>query len=214
MPLTEVSFLLEGIPFNLLLFACSWVFTLILSVTCAMTVLQFPFSSTSRKWIENLIHSWNAIPHLLIVMFAYYGLPRIVESAMLISTFWTGVIALGIAESGFFTLLWIQAFDSIATSEKDTAQSFAFSLTQRWRHIYIPAIFRRSQKRIENQSFILLKETALTSVIGYHELMWRSSRWMADHERWGLAIVVACMGFMAMNSLIAGLFRLSRRSPA
>jgi polar amino acid transport system permease protein len=210
MPIKGVVFLVEGVPWSFLLFAISLFLGILFSIGLAWGMLVSPKPVRRTGYI--LVYSWNAIPHLLIVLFFFYGLPLKIPFLSEIAALWIAGFALALGQSGYLALLWIQAISSIPQGEKDASKVVGFSDFQKWRYIYFPHVFRCSWVKFQSQSFLLLKETSLASAIGYQELMWRSSRWMSLPDRWAIAVVVACAGYLLMNTFLSLTFHAAARN--
>lgn len=109
----------------------------------------------------------RGLPELLIVFFIYFGIGRYLA----MSHFSAGVLALGIIFAAYASQTLRGAFATIPKGQAEAAQALGLSQWQTFSRITLPQIWQHALPGLGNLWFILLKDTALVSLIGLTDLM-------------------------------------------
>ena len=122
---------------------------------------------------------FRGLPELLTLLIIYYGGQILVQQVVglftdtyvEISSFVAGMIALGLVFSAFASEVFLSAFRGIQQGQYEG--SFALGLTrfQTMRLVILPQLVRLALPGLSNLWLILLKETALVSVIALDDLL-------------------------------------------
>lgn len=122
----------------------------------------------------------RGIPELLVVLIIYFGtastLTKIAggfghEEYVELSPLAAGIIALGIAFGAYATEVFRGAIQAIPKGQHEAAFSCGMSRSQVFFRITLPQAWRVAIPGLGNLFQVLLKDTALISVIGLEELM-------------------------------------------
>jgi len=122
----------------------------------------------------------RGIPELLVVLIIYFGtagtLTKIAgwfghEDYVELSPLAAGIIALGIAFGAYATEIFRGAIQAIPKGQPEAAFSCGMSRSQVFFRITLPQAWRVAIPGLGNLFQVLLKDTALISVIGLEELM-------------------------------------------
>jgi putative glutamine transport system permease protein len=113
----------------------------------------------------------RALPVLLIVLFAYLGLPNLV--GVKFSPFTAAVIALTAFTAALVAEIVRAGILSVPRGVVEAAESQALSGAARLRLIVLPIALRRMTPALTAQFVTLLKDTSLTAVIGNLDLLRR-----------------------------------------
>ncbi|KAJ9431814.1 ABC transporter permease subunit [Pantoea sp. YR343] len=125
----------------------------------------------------------RGIPDLLIVYLFYFGSSNALtaigrffgaQGFIGVPEFAIGVCALGVVSGAYLTEVFRGAIQAIDKGEIEAALAFGMRLPQRIRRIVLPLAARHALSGIGNVWQMVLKETALLSVIGLVELMRQS----------------------------------------
>lgn len=123
---------------------------------------------------------FRGLPELLTLFIVFYGLPLLINVLLKllfdagpvdINVYVAGVIALGTVFSAYASEVFVSAFRGIAGGQYEAGD--ALGMRRRWTMtlIILPQLFRLALPGLTNLWFILLKETALVSVIGLPDIL-------------------------------------------
>ncbi len=122
----------------------------------------------------------RGIPELLLILVVYYGTPTLIQSVaeglgfeivLDLNPFATGVITIGFIYGAFATEVFRGAFLAIDPGQIEAASAVGMSRQQMTRRIILPQMWRFALPGLGNVWMVLVKATALVSVIQLDELM-------------------------------------------
>lgn len=117
----------------------------------------------------------RGIPELLLVLIIYFGATHVIEwmtgAYVDIGAFTAGVIALSIAFGAYATEVFRSAMMEIPKGQREAAMALGMSRWDSFRYITLPQLWRLALPGLGNLFLVLLKDTALVSVIGLDDLM-------------------------------------------
>ncbi|MDR5866057.1 ABC transporter permease [Halomonas koreensis] len=163
----------------------------------------------------------RAVPELLLIILLYYagsqaltaltnalGLPGQVA----INGFVTAVGVLAFVQGAYMTEVLRAAILAIPRGQLEAADAFGFSAWTRFHRIIIPAMLPNALPGMSNLWLILIKDTALISVIGFSELFFTVQQAAASTRAHFLFYAAAGVIYLAMTLTSTALFtRLERR---
>ncbi|MBB3143265.1 ABC transporter permease [Halomonas organivorans] len=163
----------------------------------------------------------RAVPELLLIILLYYagsqalttltnalGLPGQVA----INGFVTAVGVLAFVQGAYMTEVLRGAILAIPRGQLEAADAFGFSAWTRFHRIVIPAMLPNALPGMSNLWLILIKDTALISVIGFSELFFTIQQAAASTRAHFLFYAAAGVIYLAMTLSSTALFtRLERR---
>lgn len=117
------------------------------------------------------IEGMRALPVLLVILFAYLGLPAVIGAKL--SPFAAGVIALSAFTAALIAEIVRAGILSVPRGIVEAAQAQALSPAARLRLVVLPIALRRMSPALTAQFVTLLKDTSLTAVIGNLDLLRR-----------------------------------------
>ena len=128
------------------------------------------------RWIATTYTTLiRGIPELLLVLIIYFGttelLLRLFDKYIEISAFAAGVTALSIAFGAYATEVFRSALQEIPKGQRESAMAMGLSRWQTFTRILMPQLWRIAIPGLGNLFLVLLKDTALVSVIGLDDLM-------------------------------------------
>ncbi|HRQ55913.1 MAG TPA: ABC transporter permease subunit [Azoarcus taiwanensis] len=117
----------------------------------------------------------RGIPELLLVLIIYFGATHVIEwmtgAYVDIGAFTAGVIALSIAFGAYATEVFRSAMLEIPKGQREAAMALGMSRWDSFRYITLPQLWRLALPGLGNLFLVLLKDTALVSIIGLDDLM-------------------------------------------
>ncbi|WP_413989445.1 amino acid ABC transporter permease [Labrys okinawensis] len=169
-----MDFTLWDIVRNLLL-AARW--TVLLSIAAfigggivGLAILLMRIDS--RKWLrrpaEYYIGLFQGTPLLLQLFLVFFGLPRL---GLRIDPWLTAVLGLTLCASAFLAEIWRGGVEALPRGQWDAGASLGLHYFLQLRLVVLPQVF--SITRAPTVGFLvqLVKSTALTSIIGFEELL-------------------------------------------
>ncbi|KGK42352.1 hypothetical protein LH51_07980 [Nitrincola sp. A-D6] len=165
--------LLSGTWITLKLAFTSLFFGLILGLIGAAAKLS---PMRTLRWIATTYTTLiRGVPELLLVLIIYFGtteiLLRLFDQYIEISAFAAGVTALSIAFGAYATEVFRSALQEIPKGQRESAMAMGLTRWQTFSRILIPQLWRIAIPGLGNLFLVLLKDTALVSVIGLDDLM-------------------------------------------
>jgi len=166
---------------------------------------------------------FRGLPELLTLFVVYFGanglLRSITQSTGLpdiaLSSFVSGMIALGFVFSAFASEVFLSAFRAIPPGQREGAAALGLGPARIMILVILPQIIRIALPGLANLWMNLLKDTALVSVIGLADIM-RQTGIAARVTRepfyfFGVAIVLYLVLTMLSSIAIGGIDRWTRR---
>ncbi len=124
----------------------------------------------------------RGVPELLWVLLMYFGTVNLMRALgqwlgmpqLELSPFAAGVLALGLCFGAYATEVFRGALLAIPKGHREAGQALGMSRPRIFWRIILPQMWRIALPGLGNLFMILMKDTALVSVIGLEEIMRRS----------------------------------------
>lgn len=121
----------------------------------------------------------RGVPDLVLMLLIFYGLQMLLNSitdALGVAQFdidpmVAGIITLGFIYGAYFTETFRGAFMAVPTGHIEAATAFGFTGPQTFRRILFPAMMRYALPGIGNNWQVILKATALVSLLGLEDVV-------------------------------------------
>ena len=122
----------------------------------------------------------RGVPELLLILLVYYGVPTLIQDiaesvghALIldINPFAAGVITIGFIYGAFATEVFRGAFLAVPRGQIEAARATGMGTALTFRRIVLPQMWRFALPGLGNVWLVLIKATALISVIQLEELM-------------------------------------------
>ncbi|MCP4319989.1 MAG: ABC transporter permease [Hyphomicrobiales bacterium] len=153
---------------------------------------------------------FRGLPELLTLFLVYFGLQIGIrqallalgyESAMEINSFLAGMIALGVVFSAFASEVFLSAFRAIPLGQYEGGYALGLGKAQTMFKIILPQLIRIALPGLGNLWMILLKETALVSVIGLPDILRQAGIAARVSKEAFLFFGTACVLFLVLAIL-------------
>jgi len=122
---------------------------------------------------------FRSLPELMILLFFYYGLSKAVSAILFtnveFSSFSTAIVALSLISGAYVGEVLRGAIQAVPVGQTEAALSLGLRPITVWVKVIMPQAVRLAIPPLGSVLLILLKDTALASVIGIEELMRKSS---------------------------------------
>lgn len=157
---------------------------------CAMAVaILFGLLGTWGKFSHSRVANWVAdtyttvvrgVPELILLLLVYYGIPKLIQDTAAsfgydvridLNPFVAGVMTIGFIYGAFCTEVLRGAFKSVPRGQMEAARAIGMSKTLAFRRVQLPLAMRMAIPGLGNVWMVLIKATALISLIQLDELM-------------------------------------------
>lgn len=203
--------LLSGTWITIKLALASVVIGLILGLLGATAKLSKfkPFVALATAYTTVL----RGIPELLSVLFIYYGGTIMLglllakfgyEESIDINPFWAGVTALSVAFGAYATETFRMAFQEIPHGQLEAAQSLGMKKFQIFWRITLPQVWKLALPGLGNLFLVLLKDTALVSVVGLEDIMRHAYTAATSTQKPFTFYMAAALIYLGMTVLVTG----------
>lgn len=127
----------------------------------------------------------RGVPDLVLVLLVFYGVPVLVndlfarfEIDVVIDPppFVAGVLTIGFIFGAYLTEAFRGAYLAVPPGQREAAMAYGMTPWQvAWR-VQLPQMLRHALPGVSNNWLVLIKSTAIVSVIGLHDLMQRGGQ--------------------------------------
>jgi putative lysine/arginine/ornithine/histidine/octopine transport system permease protein len=132
------------------------------------------------RWIaEGYTTIVRGVPELLIILLLYFGgtvtLSQIAGRYVEVDGLSAGVFALSLVFGAYATEIFRGAFLAVPQGQREAARALGMHRIVLFRFVLLPQVWRFALPGLGNLWLVLLKDTALISVVGLEELMRKTS---------------------------------------
>lgn len=122
----------------------------------------------------------RGVPELVLILLVYYGVPTLIQDfatgfgadiRVNLNPFAAGVLTIGFIYGAFSTEVFRGAYLAVPKGQLEAARACGMTRTMAARRILLPQMWRYAIPGLGNVWMVLIKATALISVIELHELM-------------------------------------------
>lgn len=195
--------LLLGLLMTIKVALCALVFGLSMGFIGAIAE-----SSKIKIW-RSIFIVWHAIirgvPELLIIFFIYFGAAEVINhffgQSINVSSFWAGVIALGFIFGAYSSQTLRGAFLAIPPGQIEAAKALGLGRWQTFRLILLPQAWRHALPGLGNLWLVLLKDTALVSLIGLADIMMKAQGAAINTAKPFTFYLIAALAYLLLTSV-------------
>lgn len=164
------GFFIDGTYITLYLSVFGVALGVIIGVVLALMKLSknVLLKSFSSIYIEIL----RGTPLLVQLYIVYYGLPRLIGIDFEDLTL--GIIAISLNSAAYVGEIIRAGIQSIDKGQMEAARSLGMSHSMTMINIIIPQAFKNILPALGNEFIVLIKESAIVSVVGIHDLMYNA----------------------------------------
>ena len=163
-------FYISGVQNTLLLAVFAVFFGVMLGVVLALMKLSKKkiLKAIATAYIEFL----RGTPVIVQIYIVYYGLPKVVPFD-LPDMVW-GVVALSLNSGAYVAEIIRAGIQAVDKGQMEAARSIGMPHNMGMRYIVIPQAFKNILPALGNVFIVVVKESAIVSVVGITELMYRA----------------------------------------
>ncbi len=168
----------DGVQVTLLVGVCAMGLALVMGLIGASGKLSH--SKVARATADTYTTVIRGVPELLLILIVYYGTPTLIQNVaenlgydiiVDINPFLAGFVTIGFIYGAFATEVFRGAYLAVPRGQIEAAYAIGMSRTLMARRILLPQMWRFALPGLGNVWMVLIKATALISVIQLPELL-------------------------------------------
>ncbi|MFT3741290.1 MAG: ABC transporter permease subunit [Gammaproteobacteria bacterium] len=164
-----------------------------------------------RYFATSVISVIRGLPELLVLFFIYFGGTLLLTSLMKhyvdVSAFWAGVVALGLLFGSYASQVFRAAFLAVPAGQIEAAKALGLKRWLIFSHIQLPQAWRHALPGLGNLWLVLLKDTALVSLIGLSDLMNKAQLASSSTRLPFTFFLTAAVFYLLLTSISQGIMR-------
>lgn len=157
-----------------------------------------------RGIVTGYIGIVRVIPPITWLFLIYFGLPQF---ALRLSTTEAAVIGFSVIASAFMAEIYRSGLLSIPAGQREAAHALGLPTMTTVQHIITPQAFRVALPAIATYAIGLLKDSALASQIGAHEITYFAQQQAKQTHQGVLAFVIAGVLYIVISLIVAVISR-------
>jgi His/Glu/Gln/Arg/opine family amino acid ABC transporter permease subunit len=168
----------KGTIYTILVGLCSMAIASVLGLIGAWGKLSKP--KIPRVAADTYTTVIRGVPELVLILLVYYGVPTLIQDLLAatgkeitidLNPFIAGVITIGFIYGAFSTEVFRGAYLAVPKGQIEAARAVGMSSVLAFHRIILPQMWRYALPGLGNVWMVLIKATALISVIQLPELM-------------------------------------------
>jgi len=164
-------FILGGSGITILVCLCSIVLAVVLAIFGALgRISKSPVAYAIASFYVSLV---RGTPLLVQIYIIYFALPTI-SPLLILPAIPAGIIALGFNYGAYMTEIFRAGIEAVPRGQIEAAEALGIPKRLVFRRIVLPQAVRIVTPAIGNEFIVMIKDSALVSIIGVQELLWRA----------------------------------------
>ena len=168
----------QGLELTVLVGLCAMAVALVMGMIGAWAKLSPP--GVGRGLAATYTTVVRGVPELLLILLVYYGVRTLIQDLATsaghdliidLNPFVAGVITIGLIYGGFATEVFRGAYLAVPRGQIEAARAIGMDRALTFRRVILPQMWRFALPGLGNVWMVLIKATALISVIQLEELM-------------------------------------------
>lgn len=201
------GFFIDGTVVTLLLSFFGVAFGVLLGVVFAL--MKLSKNITLKGFSTAYIEVVRGTPLLVQLYIVYYGLPRLIN--MDFEDITLGIVAISLNSAAYVAEIIRAGILSIDKGQMEAARSLGMSHGMAMANIIIPQAFKNILPALGNEFIVLIKESAIVSVIGIHDLMYNTDTVRGNTYKPFAPLVVAAGIYFTITFTLSKLMGLLER---
>ena len=159
-----------------------------LAIACALGLAGAAAKLSRLRWLAALAGIYTTlvrgVPDLVVMLLVFFGGQLLVNELAQragydyvdIDPFIAGVLTIGFIFGAYLTETFRGAFMAVPAGQREAALAFGMSRAQTLRRIVAPQMLRHALPALSNNWLVLVKSTAIVSVIGLNDMMQKAGQ--------------------------------------
>ena len=171
---TWSEFILLGVPLTIFIAVTSILLAIPLALAGAAGRLSTlaPVYATATLYVSLV----RGTPLVVQILFMVLALPQIVPAAAQVPLPALGILALGFNYGAYLTEIFRAGIEAVPRGQVEAATALGMGRRRIMSRIVLPQAVRIVTPAIGNEFIAMIKDSALVSIIGIQELLWRAQR--------------------------------------
>lgn len=148
-----------------------------LSIGFGVHALRWFGGAALRRVLQIYTAVWRGTPFLAQLFVVYFGLP---SAGLSLSPFDAAALTLALYSGAYFAEIFRGCWDAVPAGQRQAAAALGLTRVQAFVSVEMPQALRLSVPLVTHQTVLVLKESALASVITYAELTMTTGRIVAE----------------------------------
>lgn len=197
------KFFLSGTANTLLLSALTVIFGLLGGII--LSIMKITDFKPTQKLAGAYIAFIRGTPLLVQLYIVYYGLKDI-------PMFLAGVVAMSINSSAYIAEIIRAGISAVDKGQLEATKSLGMTTAMAYKTVILPQAFKNILPALGNEFIVLIKESAIVSVIGLHDLMYNVDTIRGITYRPFEPLLVAAFIYFILTSILSkGVASIERR---
>jgi polar amino acid transport system permease protein len=190
-------YILGGVPVTLFISLASIVLAIVLAILGALGRL----SSVATIYAAATLYVslMRGTPLLVQILFVYLALPQVFPAAADIPLLALGIAALALNYGAYMTEIFRAGIQAVPRGQREAGEALGMRDRLILRRIVLPQAIRIVTPAIGNEFIAMTKDSALVSVIGIQELLWRAQRIGSANFRTFETLLIAALVYWVMT---------------
>ena len=168
------AYILGGVGTTIVVAIASIIFATILAVFGALGRLSSnPVVYGVASFYVSLV---RGTPLIVQILFVYLALPQIWRDLARVDAIVLGIVALSFNYGAYMTEIFRAGIQAIPRGQIEAAAAIGMTDRLTMRRVILPQAVRIVTPAIGNEFIAMIKDSALVSIIGVQELLWRAQR--------------------------------------
>ena len=168
---TWAPYILGGTGITILVCVSSIILATALAILGALGRLSTnPIANGVASFYVSLV---RGTPLLVQIYIVYFSLPQI-SPVLILPAIAAGIIALGFNYGAYMTEIFRAGIQAVHRGQREASQALAMPEPLIFRRIVLPQAVRIVTPAIGNEFIAMIKDSALVSIIGVQEVLWRA----------------------------------------
>ena len=195
------GYILNGVGLTVQISVASIIFATILAVLGALGRLSA--NSVIFAVSSFYVSLVRGTPLIVQILFAYAALPQIWEGFADIPLPVLGIIALSFNYGAYMTEIFRAGIQAIPRGQIEAAAAIGMTGRLTMRRVVLPQAIRIVTPAIGNEFIAMIKDSALVSIIGVQDLLWRAQTVGAQKFRSLETLVLAALVYWVLSMVLS-----------
>ncbi|EHJ52906.1 amino acid ABC transporter permease [Streptococcus macacae] len=173
-----------------------------LALSLVLGLIFGAMSSSKNKILKAIARIYVEIfqntPLLVQFVFVFYGLAILSNGAIMISTFMTAVLCVGIYHGAYIAEVIRSGIEAVPKGQTEAALSQGFTYKQTMSLIILPQAVRTILPPMTNQVVNLIKNTSTVAIISGADIMFTAKAWAYETTNYVPAFAGAALLYFIM----------------
>lgn len=168
----QAPYILAGAPLTVFISVLSILLAIALALLGAMGRIskRAPVYAVATLYVSAV----RGTPLIFQVLFVFLALPQLVPEAAKIPAIVLGIFALAFNYGAYLTEIFRAGIEAVPKGQREAALALGMSQRRIMIRIVLPQALRIVTPAIGNEFIAMIKDSALISLIGVQELLWRA----------------------------------------